>query len=350
MKLGNFDFSKKIFYHLENIKDYKDGKRPFPVTVEIDLTNNCNHKCSFCFYADSIGRGRMPFLVTDVLKERIKEMRQLGVKGISFTGGGEPMLHPDFMNILNYTKQLGFDVGLITNGSAINEKKIKQLNEDLTWIRISMAGGDPKSYQKVQGVNQFQKVIDNLKLIYDEKISQKSQLNIGVRVLITPNNINSLLNFHKKFNNIGVDYIQVAPDQYTKDGGKFWLSHKSQQIFKKIEKNLGKLKINLLTSSYVWGQDKLNIPKKCYAHFFKIVLVAEGDLMFCQNARGEKKYIIGNIYNKTLKEIWKDNITKDIEKWVRPNNCGLYCKHIDLNTSMEKTLNPSVEDTPNFVG
>lgn len=64
MKLENFDFSKKIFYHPEKILDYKNGKRPFPVTVEIDLTNNCNHKCSFCFYADKIGRGNMPTLDT----------------------------------------------------------------------------------------------------------------------------------------------------------------------------------------------------------------------------------------------------------------------------------------------
>ena len=47
MELYNFDFSKKIFYHPGKVDDYKEGRRPFPVTLEVDLTNACNHRCSF---------------------------------------------------------------------------------------------------------------------------------------------------------------------------------------------------------------------------------------------------------------------------------------------------------------
>ena len=350
MKLDNFDFSRKIFYHPDKIKDYKDGKRPFPTTVEIDLTNNCNHKCSFCFYADSIGRGGMPTLDTKVIKARIKEMKQLGVRGISFTGGGEPMLHPDFLDIVKFSKKHGLDVGLITNGSAINQKKVEDLNRNLTWIRISMAGGDPESYQKVQGVDQFQKVIENIKLLNDEKKIQKGKLNIGVRILITPSNINSLSGLAAKFKDIKINYIQVAPDQYTNDKGKFWYSEENQKKFKTFEEDLKLLNIKLLTSNYVWGQDKLDFPQKCYAHFFQLALCAEGDLIFCKNARGEKKFIIGNIYKNTLKEIWSSKTNKELESWVKPNNCGLYCKHIDMNNSMERIINPTIDDTPNFVG
>ena len=350
MKLDNFDFSKKIFYHTDKIQSYKDGKRPFPTTVEIDLTNNCNHKCSFCFYADSIGRGGMPTFETKILKERIREMKELGVRGISFTGGGEPMLHPDFLDIVKFAKEQGLDIGLITNGSAINEKKVKDLNNYLTWIRVSMAGGDPESYQKVQGVNQFQKVIDNLKLLNDKKLELNGKLNIGVRILVTPDNIDSLSNLSKKFKGIEINYIQVAPDQYTDDKGVFWHSEESQKKFINLENNLKSLNIKLLTSNYVWGQHKLDIPTKCYAHFFQIALCAEGDLIFCKNARGEKKFVIGNVYKNTLKEIWNDKNNKELESWVKPNNCGLYCKHIDMNTSMEQIVNPTIEDTPNFVG
>ena len=53
MELYNFDFSKKIFFHPGKVDDYKEGRRPFPVTLEVDLTNACNHRCSFCFYADN---------------------------------------------------------------------------------------------------------------------------------------------------------------------------------------------------------------------------------------------------------------------------------------------------------
>jgi GTP 3',8-cyclase len=350
MKLENFDFSKKIFYHPEKILDYKNGKRPFPVTVEIDLTNNCNHKCSFCFYADKIGRGNMPTLDTKKIKKTITEMKEMGTKGISFTGGGEPLLHPDFLEIQEHAKSTGLDLGLITNGSAINKKKVRSLCENFTWVRISMAGGDNMSYQKVQGVDQFQKVLDNLKLLYDEKKLINSKLNIGVRILVTTENINSLLNFADTIKNIEINYLQISPDQYTKDKGEFWYSEASQNIFKKLEKKLKKFNIKLLTSNYVWGQDQLDIAQKCYAHFFQLALCAEGDLMFCKNARGEKKFIIGNIYKTSLKEIWNSDLNKKLESWVKPNNCGLYCKHIHMNNSLEKIINPTLDDSANFVG
>ena len=49
MKLQNFDFSKKVLLHPKQISNIKDGKRPFPITVELDLTNHCNHNARFVY-------------------------------------------------------------------------------------------------------------------------------------------------------------------------------------------------------------------------------------------------------------------------------------------------------------
>ena len=79
-------------------------------------------------------------------------MRQMGSKAITFTGGGEPMIHKNFGEILEYTKSLGYDCGLITNGSVITEKNAHFLIKNLKWIRFSISGGDKESYQAVQGL------------------------------------------------------------------------------------------------------------------------------------------------------------------------------------------------------
>ena len=85
MKLHNFDFSKKIFFHPENIVRYKNGERPFPITVEIDLTNKCNHKCTFCFYKEKLSTSRAT-LETDLVINSLKKMRELGTKGSASQG------------------------------------------------------------------------------------------------------------------------------------------------------------------------------------------------------------------------------------------------------------------------
>ena len=72
------------------------------------------------------------------------------------------MIHKDYFKIIEYTKKLGFDVGTITNGSIISESNIDIVVQNLQWIRISIAGGDRDSYRNVQGVDQFEKIINNI--------------------------------------------------------------------------------------------------------------------------------------------------------------------------------------------
>lgn len=351
LKFGNFDFNKKLFYHPENIVAYKEGKRPFPITLEIDLTNRCNHRCSFCYYAEHIGvDADKPSLDTEVLKTRLLEAKKLGTKALSFTGGGEPTIHKDYLQMIKFAKDAGFDVGTITNGSAITNRNVDNFIDNLQWIRISMAGGDSDSYKKVQGVDQFDLILRNIELLSKRKTERNSNFNIGIRILVTPENISTLENFANLIKHFNIDYYQIAPDQFSTDKGEFWNRKSSQDTFKRVEEILSKHGINLFTTTYISAQENLNYPTTCYAHFFMLTIVAEGYVTFCKNARGEENFYIGNIYKNSLKEIWEDEKTKQIEKWVRPNNCGLFCRHMAINNSMEDIIHPSNERTPNFVG
>jgi GTP 3',8-cyclase len=351
LDLQNFDFNKKILYHPEKIVAYKNNERPFPTTIEIDLTNRCNHRCSFCFYAEHIGiESDKPSLATELIKTRLKEAKDLGTKAISFTGGGESTIHKDYLEILEFANGIGLDCGTITNGSAITERNVDKYIENLQWIRISMAGGDKESYSKVQGVDQFELIVKNLQLLSKRKGELKNDINIGIRTLVTTDNVSTLENFAEKIKELNINYYQLAPDQYTDDKGVFWNSEKTQKIFENVKSILKKAGINLLTTTYMTAQENLDYPRTCYAHFFMIAILAEGNVTFCKNARGEDDFYIGNINDKTLKEIWGDTITKDIEKWVKPNNCGLFCKHMAINNTMEDLLHPSVNMSPNFVG
>jgi len=351
LELHNFDFTKKIFYHPEKIAAYKEGKRPFPTTIEVDLTNRCNHRCSFCFYAEHIGvEADKPSLETELIKKRLKEAKELGTRAISFTGGGEPTIHKDYVNIVKYAHDIGFDVGTITNGSAITPRNADVLLNSLQWIRFSMAGGDSESYRKVQGVDQFELVMKNIEYLCKRKKELESNLNIGIRTLVTPENIHTLVDFAKRIKSLNINYYQLAPDQFSNDKGVFWNSEESQQVFADVKSVLEPNGIQSLTTTYMASQENLDYPSTCYAHFFMLAILAEGHVTFCKNARGEDRFYIGNIYEKSLKEIWEDKKTKEIEKWVRPNNCGLFCKHMAINNSMEDIIKPNPNMSPNFVG
>lgn len=349
MQLRNFDFSRKVFYHPDRVDTLKQGGRPFPVTVEIDLTNRCNHNCSFCFYAEHINTDQSTLDPT-VIKSALSELHSLGARGVSFTGGGEPMVHAGFSDILAHAAGIGLDCGLITNGSAITKKNVEGLARDLAWIRVSAAGGTPESYARVQGKDHFDRVMANIALLKEEKDRSDSNINIGVRMLVTPENLDSVPNLAQILAGIEVDYLQVAPDQFTEDDGAFWNDPDTQAVFEEAEGFFEDRATRLLTSGYVWYQDQLDKPQKCYAHFFQIAILAEGHVTYCKNARGAKQFYIGNINEKSVSEIWNSEENQQIESWVKPSNCGLYCKHIQMNLALEDVVAPDPDMSPNFVG
>ncbi len=350
LQLHNFDFSKKIFFHPEKIVDYKQGRRPFPTTVEIDLANVCNHKCVFCNFADTL-RSDDTMLETEVVKRTLKEAYALGTRGVSFTGGGEPMVHRDYAELIEYSKSLGIDNGTITNGSLIRSSNVEILNRCLDWIRISMAGGDRESYQAVQGVDHFEKVLNNVRLLLETRRAMKGKLNIGIKILVTPKNLHSLENLANILVETDIDYLQFNPDQYTTDGGRFWNSVETQSIFKTVMDIMARNNIKLLSAGFRVDEEKeaLDYPRTCYAHFFQAAITAKGELTFCKNAREAGQYHLGNINEKSLTEIWNSDKVKAIESWIRPNNCGLFCKNMALNRSLESALHPTPDMTPNFV-
>ena len=357
MKLKNFDFAQKVYLHPEHTVKLKNNERPFPMTIEVDLTNHCNHRCSFCCWGEDIAVDKST-LDTKTIKKCINDMKKLGAKAICFTGGGEPMIHKDFYQILSFTNENGLDCGLITNGSAIIEERCDDLINNLNWLRVSISGGDATSYNKVQGKDHFERVINNISMLAKKKIKKDSNIKIGLRMLVNEINLYTLSKLAERIKNIdGINYLQISPNQFSNDEGKFWNGPDVANETKKTEEILKLSKIELLTSSFeILSTSKeeneklINYPKKCYAHFYQITIMADGHVAFCKNARFNKKYFVGNINKDNIKNIWNSKTNLEIEKWVRPNNCGLICKVIRVNIGVQNVMTPNKSIDPNFIG
>ena len=148
LDLKQFDILSKTYVHTEHINSILNGERPFPLHLEIDLTNACNHRCEFCVWSELLAKDKstLPF---DLVIKVLDNIKDLGTKAITWTGGGEPLLHKRFTDILEHTSKLGIQSGLLTNGSLLGEEKDKQLLSQLEFIRFSIAGTDRESYLEV---------------------------------------------------------------------------------------------------------------------------------------------------------------------------------------------------------
>lgn len=166
----------KLLKHLDKLKNLQDGKPPSPVMAHISLINACNLTCSFCCFANRDMTERLP---VEKVKQALDSFKKIGVTGIEFTGGGEPTLHPDFKEIVQYAYDLGFKLGICTNGALIGkERKIKKdIVEMFSWVRLGMYGFY-EGYDYDLGVYEGINTKPSAAYVWDENLDTSDNPNI----------------------------------------------------------------------------------------------------------------------------------------------------------------------------
>ena len=138
----------------------------------------------------------------NLFKKIIDECEDEGANAISLGSRGEPMLHRQFSEMLNYisTKKNFFDVKINTNGSALTEKLCHSiLKNSVNILVVSCEAETAELYEKIRVGGKFNKLLKNIKMLSDirEKYYKDSRLEIRISgVLLYPeqNQIN-FLNF-----------------------------------------------------------------------------------------------------------------------------------------------------------
>ena len=129
----------KLLKQLPKLQNLQEGKPPSPVMAHMSLTNSCNLTCSFCCFANRDISEKMP---TEKVFQALESFKAIGITGVEFTGGGEPSIHPDFKAIVQYAKDLGFSLGICTNGARFGANRAikKDIVELFDWVRLGMYG------------------------------------------------------------------------------------------------------------------------------------------------------------------------------------------------------------------
>ena len=128
-----------------------------PLTVELEVTSNCNNVCQFCYNVwkkDEPHKSVDMFLILDRLIEA-------DVK-VLFLTGGEPFLRRDIFELMEYALQNKMKLNVVTNGTLLTERKAQKLRELGVPVQVSLHGtervhdhlvGVPGAYRKtVQGL------------------------------------------------------------------------------------------------------------------------------------------------------------------------------------------------------
>lgn len=162
---------------------------PFPLSIQLELTNKCNTKCEHCKRYSWPNDNEMS---THRIKSLFDELAKLRVQSITLSGG-EPTLREDFIDILGYAWSKGLKLGVLTNGLDINQKLADALTKYSNWVRISLDGSNPEIYQRVRGSSDgFRKVLESIKILEEAKKRNSKNYNIGICYSIQNLNIDDV--------------------------------------------------------------------------------------------------------------------------------------------------------------
>ncbi|MCK5604636.1 radical SAM protein, partial [Candidatus Pacearchaeota archaeon] len=206
--------NNKIYYYIDQVEKLERGEFVPPITCEIDPSNKCNLDCDFCMFKDYRSKSN-EVLPWSVYTNVLGDLREIGTKSITFTGGGEPLTNPRFNQMVGAALMLGFEVGLVTNGILLH--KVENLDE-FKFIRVSLDAHNREDYVNLKGIDYFNTVLENISnalkwnkiigLSYvvcdknNEDLHKAEELANEIIRLNTMSNIsNTILNF-VDFNNI----------------------------------------------------------------------------------------------------------------------------------------------------
>lgn len=158
------DTRSKLLGHLDRIQAIKEDRVEPPINVEIDLSNRCSLGCDWCHFAHTHTKGplheRRLVEVGDLMDSRLAqriifELKDYGVRSVTWTGGGEPTLHPQHSEIFSVCHEARLPQGLYTNGCHIDAKLARLLAKTMEWVYVSLDEVDRESYRKQKKADRF---------------------------------------------------------------------------------------------------------------------------------------------------------------------------------------------------
>jgi len=145
----------------------------YPLTGEIELTYYCNFKCPHCYCRGS--EDKEDELTIDQLKSIIDQLQEAGCLNLTFTGG-EPLLHPHFLDIYTYSQKKGFLISVFTNAFLLDKPELELFKKYRPFsIEITLNGLSQSVFDKTTGTRgNLQRTLTNIHALVKE----------GVRVVL----------------------------------------------------------------------------------------------------------------------------------------------------------------------
>ncbi|MCF8217363.1 MAG: SPASM domain-containing protein [Bacteroidales bacterium] len=283
----------------------------YPSSFSLEPTNYCNLNCPECPAGALEMKRDKGFISPQVYVPVIDQLAEHAMYLILYFQG-EPFLHPQIFDIIQYARSKKLYVMISTNGHYLDKEKSHQLvNSGLHKLIVSLDGADQEAYEAYRKGGDINKVVQGIENV----VEAKKQLNsrkplIELQFLVLKTNEHQMEEVKRLSKKLNVDRLALKTAQiYNFKNGSPYIPETDK--YSRYQKNdSGEYEI------------KMQMKNRCYRMWSGCVVTFDGYIVPCCFDK-DASYAMGNIRDRSFKDIWKDENYRSFRKQILTNRKGI---------------------------
>lgn len=334
--------TRKRTYDVSDFKyiglpDLDSNRLAYPLNINLELTMQCHTNCIYCYANRNIPHS--PTLSTSRIIELIHEAESNNVKNFDINGG-EVMLHPDIKTILKELVVCGFSP-LVSTKIPLTRSELDFLRDiGLEKIQISLDSSDDTILSKLLSTPTG--YLNKIK----ETLAYASQIGLRVDINTVLTKFNSSASQVCDLLELTSSYDCVQRHRLNPVGFSLYKHNFDEiiplkQTIEVIEQNLSIWKdrfgINIDLSYYecermfnpLNKQAQFNKRAICTGNVWNMVILPNGDVTICEELYTDKRFIIGNVTNKSIGDVWNGEVALNLYNFTLPHDSDSECSNCE---------------------
>ena len=178
-----------------------------PLALLAEVTHRCPLSCLYCYNPLELTK-REQELDTEGWKRVLREAADIGVLQVHFSGG-EQLLRPDLLELIEEASRLELFSNLITSGIGLSDARLQALvDAEVGSFQLSFQGSDAETAKNVAGGDFLKK-----KLSVAEKV-RDSGIPFSVNVVLHRQNLHQVGELIDLAHSVGATRLELANTQY----------------------------------------------------------------------------------------------------------------------------------------
>jgi MoaA/NifB/PqqE/SkfB family radical SAM enzyme len=266
-------------------------------------------------------------------------MRAAGVRGVVWSGGGEPTTHPDWIAIVEYAAGLGLEQGMYTLGGLLTADTAVRLARAASWVVVSLDTATATAYAAEKGVprERFDAACAGVRALAQAGVI------VGVSFLLHAGNWAQAAGMRDLARELGATYatfrpaIHVDGRQAVPTDDRRWIDAAMPELRALAEAPDVEIDPDRFAQYRDWhGRDY----DACTGIQLTTTVTPDGRVWLCPQRRGFRDSCLGDLSTESFADVW----ARHPRQWTDFHDCRVMCRLHLVNQQIAALQMPRVHE------